>query len=299
MSDSSRVPVFGYGSNNILQIRERVQNPETPSSKGLLLNHHRVFMGHSKRWDGAPASVEAKEGANCRGTIVWLSAEELGRLDGFEGCKTADCGNPDRSKNVYRRELVEVQVWPGKTEEAIELVKACINADIDLCGKTGAATTSDIDNSEGPVTLQAWCYKRNDNPVEYGQPSGPYIAAIMKNLEEYWEKDVEEELGPDLISKADTFVISPAPSPEAISGQWEVVGGADKGGILVRDGQELTSKALDSRLSHGAVVEGLHLAGDRLHYRLVTGSGPQEGWVSLKISSGTLLTKKEGADCVR
>eukprot|EP00933_Yihiella_yeosuensis_P060019 TRINITY_DN6197_c0_g1_i1.p1 TRINITY_DN6197_c0_g1~~TRINITY_DN6197_c0_g1_i1.p1 ORF type:complete len:386 (-),score=80.64 TRINITY_DN6197_c0_g1_i1:103-1260(-) len=76
--------------------------------------------------------------------------------------------------------------------------------------------------------------------------------------------------------------------------QWEVVGGADKGGILVRDGQELTSKALDSRLSHGSVVEELKLAGDRLHYRLVDGSGPQEGWVSVKISGGILLTKKEG-----
>lgn len=74
--------------------------------------------------------------------------------------------------------------------------------------------------------------------------------------------------------------------------QWEVIGGSDKGGILVRKGQDLKSEQLSDRLSTGALVEELKLVGDRLHYKRLTGTGPEEGWVSLKVSGKELLTKK-------
>lgn len=74
--------------------------------------------------------------------------------------------------------------------------------------------------------------------------------------------------------------------------KWEVVGGGDKGGILVREGQDLKSAACDSRLSTGAVVEQLSLAGERLNYKLLTGTGPAEGWVSIKLSGKDLLVPK-------
>jgi len=75
--------------------------------------------------------------------------------------------------------------------------------------------------------------------------------------------------------------------------KWEVVGGADKGGILVRQGQDLKSPATADRLSTGAIVEQLTLAGDRLHYKLVTGTGPDEGWVSIKLTGKDLLVPYE------
>eukprot|EP00440_Ansanella_granifera_P067391 gb/GFBE01073097.1/.p1 GENE.gb/GFBE01073097.1/~~gb/GFBE01073097.1/.p1 ORF type:complete len:388 (+),score=112.55 gb/GFBE01073097.1/:1-1164(+) len=77
--------------------------------------------------------------------------------------------------------------------------------------------------------------------------------------------------------------------------QWEVVGGADKGGILVRKGQDLKSAQCDDRLSTGALVEELKLIGDRLNYKRLTGTGPEEGWVSIKISGKELLVKKESS----
>jgi len=70
--------------------------------------------------------------------------------------------------------------------------------------------------------------------------------------------------------------------------RWEVVGGVDKGGIMVRQGQELQSAQESSRLATGATVEQLALIGERLRYRLVTGTGPQEGWVSLRLSGKDL-----------
>lgn len=72
--------------------------------------------------------------------------------------------------------------------------------------------------------------------------------------------------------------------------QWEVIGGSGTGGILVRQGQELKSPQLEKRLETGSIVEELRLVGERLHYRLLRGAGPPEGWVSLKVSGKVLLS---------
>mmetsp|Transcript_46147 Transcript_46147/g.137940 ORF Transcript_46147/g.137940 Transcript_46147/m.137940 type:complete len:625 (-) Transcript_46147:61-1935(-) len=71
---------------------------------------------------------------------------------------------------------------------------------------------------------------------------------------------------------------------------WDVVGGGDKGGILVRRGQAIGSAAHAERLSTGAVVSELERTeGGRLHYSLESGTGPPEGWVSLKAGEKELL----------
>lgn len=74
--------------------------------------------------------------------------------------------------------------------------------------------------------------------------------------------------------------------------QWEVVGGADKGGIMVREGDGLKSKTLSQRLSTGATVEELEKKGDRIRYKLIDGTGPEEGWVAIKLPDKDLLVPK-------
>lgn len=74
--------------------------------------------------------------------------------------------------------------------------------------------------------------------------------------------------------------------------QWEVIGGAGKGGILVRKGLELTSESLEERLSTGAVIQEISLHGDRLHFRKVSGAGPSEGWISTKLKDKALAIRK-------
>jgi len=79
---------------------------------------------------------------------------------------------------------------------------------------------------------------------------------------------------------------------QAMGGQcWEVVGGADKGGILVRTGQGTTSEQLTERLATGALVEEVELAGERLQYKKLTGSGPESGWVSVSLKDKALLVR--------
>jgi len=64
---------------------------------------------------------------------------------------------------------------------------------------------------------------------------------------------------------------------------WVIVGGADRGGVLVRRDSELGSEKEAERLEHGAIVQELELTGERLHYRLLYGTGPQDGWISTRL----------------
>lgn len=81
---------------------------------------------------------------------------------------------------------------------------------------------------------------------------------------------------------------------------WEIVGGAEKGGIIVRVGAETSTAQESQRLSTGAKVEQLELRGERLNYRLVCGSGPCTGWVSISLKGKNLARKlpQELSKCV-
>lgn len=72
---------------------------------------------------------------------------------------------------------------------------------------------------------------------------------------------------------------------------WEVIGGADKGGIIVRKGPEVSSEAEPERLSTGALVEQQALQGERLRFKRLTGSGPETGWVTLRTKEKELLVR--------
>jgi len=74
---------------------------------------------------------------------------------------------------------------------------------------------------------------------------------------------------------------------------WEVVGGADKGGIIVRAGKSVKSDLVEDRLSTGALVEEVELEGERLSYKLLSGTGPAVGWVSIKLPGKDLLVKTD------
>lgn len=77
---------------------------------------------------------------------------------------------------------------------------------------------------------------------------------------------------------------------------WEVVGGVDKGGILVRSGRELSSPEESSRLSTGALIRQEELVGERLKYTRLSGTGPSTGWVSLKVKDKPMVVKSDQPD---
>jgi len=70
---------------------------------------------------------------------------------------------------------------------------------------------------------------------------------------------------------------------------WRVVGGADKGGIVVRKDVEVKSAEFPNRLAHHALVEQMELVGDRLKYQKLDGSGPEIGWVSIQFKGKPIV----------
>lgn len=63
---------------------------------------------------------------------------------------------------------------------------------------------------------------------------------------------------------------------------YEVISCAELGGALVREGRSLTSKQI-SRLGLGAIVSEEELAGERVRFKKLAGTGPTSGWVSTKL----------------
>eukprot|EP00747_Dinoflagellata_sp_TGD_P106265 gnl/TRDRNA2_/TRDRNA2_169814_c0_seq1.p1 gnl/TRDRNA2_/TRDRNA2_169814_c0~~gnl/TRDRNA2_/TRDRNA2_169814_c0_seq1.p1 ORF type:complete len:418 (-),score=61.00 gnl/TRDRNA2_/TRDRNA2_169814_c0_seq1:48-1301(-) len=71
---------------------------------------------------------------------------------------------------------------------------------------------------------------------------------------------------------------------------WIVIGGDDRGGIVVRSEHRLGSTFL-GRLACGAKVREIETEGERLHYAKVNGLGPDTGWVSLTLRGTDLLRR--------
>jgi len=64
----------------------------------------------------------------------------------------------------------------------------------------------------------------------------------------------------------------------------------------VRRGDSIKAEAEEMRLATGAVVRQLQTIGDRLKYKLVSGTGPATGWVSLRVGSKDLLERKRASE---
>jgi len=79
-----------------------------------------------------------------------------------------------------------------------------------------------------------------------------------------------------------------APAADAQEGVWLVVGGAGKGGIVVRTGAEFWATEL-ARLETGALVREIQREGERILYKKITGKGPDIGWISLAFKGKPLL----------
>lgn len=58
---------------------------------------------------------------------------------------------------------------------------------------------------------------------------------------------------------------------------------------MVRTGRDLKSAEAPERLSTGAKIKELALEGERLNYALESGTGPAEGWISLKLKDKELV----------
>ena len=78
--------VFSYGSNSSVQLRARVKNADLQVHPARVFGWERIFCLQSPGWgNGAVASLARSEEGLVHGAAVYLTPEEVSRLDQFEG----------------------------------------------------------------------------------------------------------------------------------------------------------------------------------------------------------------------
>jgi len=99
---------FAYGSNlNKKQMQERCPDSK-PLFTAVLPNYKLIFVGWSRQWKGAVASIKASRGDRVRGAVYEISEQCLRKLDRFEGYP----------QNYNRLKVIVF----GEDDEAIEAV---------------------------------------------------------------------------------------------------------------------------------------------------------------------------------
>jgi len=99
---------FAYGSNlNKKQMQERCPDSK-PLFTAVLPNYKLIFVGWSRQWKGAVASIKASRGDRVRGAVYEVSEQCLRKLDRFEGYP----------QNYNRLKVIVF----GEDDEAIEAI---------------------------------------------------------------------------------------------------------------------------------------------------------------------------------
>jgi len=79
------VVYFAYGSNlHVPQMESRCPDCAV-LQPAVLMDWRLAFRGHSTRWGGGSATIEAAPGAQVAGLLYRLSRADVRKLDGFEG----------------------------------------------------------------------------------------------------------------------------------------------------------------------------------------------------------------------
>mmetsp|Transcript_43641 Transcript_43641/g.125984 ORF Transcript_43641/g.125984 Transcript_43641/m.125984 type:complete len:1289 (+) Transcript_43641:228-4094(+) len=233
---------------------------------------------------------QEKDGQHVEESKAEVSEECLleRRLEYSEGseisiveCIAATAKPPREEHNVHLKVGTTVKV----TQNAAEHVATEVGGSelpLDSAGEDAQPPAKKREAADKPLSCkhQASEPSSQDSPAKEG--------GILTSKQE------AEEVEPDKTDAAQDCKPEEPDSPAWVAGGtlWEVVGGADRGGILVREGLELSSEKEDERLATGSFVWELELLDERLHYQLIVGEGPSSGWVSTRLYHKELLVAR-------
>lgn len=150
---------FSYGSNNLEQIKDRLNNDNIKGYKAYLNDYYLTFGGSSIKWGGAVASIlYSKDNSITYGTVYILTDREIRMLDKYE--KT-DSNNPlseSEKINLYRRIKINVNI--------------------------------SFDNDNEFEEKECYVYIKNSTKF-YSLPSDKYINACINNISQFWEDKIK------------------------------------------------------------------------------------------------------------
>jgi gamma-glutamylcyclotransferase (GGCT)/AIG2-like uncharacterized protein YtfP len=170
---------FAFGSNmDTAQMQRRCPSAEVVA-KATLPDHRFAFAGYSHGWGGAVATVIPCPRATVPGIVYRLTAEDLGRLDQFEGApfvygRSAQCVRLEGGR--LRKALVYMHLNPGARPAAPSA--AYMQAIRGACARFGISFTHVANAMED--TMQSISDYIENNPPAQG-PDRVFVYGSLKH----------------------------------------------------------------------------------------------------------------------
>ena len=252
------IAVFGFCSNNVNQLRTRVNAPELVGLPAVVESYERCFGGPNSSWSvggrlgGADAKVSTASlrgcpGAHVYGQIVLLTAEQLALLDTYESVAarvyehtlvTATAHSDGLVSSpfpaiAYARVDHSQYVSGGPTEAYLCAIKRNLQE-----GFPTDDVTVTIKDGAGAVRADEW---RHPGFRALALPAFLYEVGVRKSLP--WEMPVTIT---ETVEKLESIGIAPTTPPatiwaeiEAVNARLEAAGKKQLGGDVVAIGQRL------------------------------------------------------------
>jgi len=181
-------------------------------------------------------------------------------------------------KNVAEEEAPQEEETAAKKEEAAKQKRqeeAAAQKEQEAAANKKKQQEEEKKEEEEAANKKAGAEKKAASPKK--------SARAQKAARRARQKELVEKLTPSLDDNR-----------EGDGCMWIVVGGGDKGGILVRKGESFESKPYPVRLATGSRIEEMEVEGNRLHYKRIRGDGPDFGWVNIALNEKALVEPEEG-----
>ena len=150
---------FSYGSNNLEQIKDRLNNDNIIGYKAYLNDYYLTFGGSSLKWAGAVASIlYSKDNSITYGTVYLLTDRELRMLDKYEKTDSNNPSSVNEKINLYRRIRINVNI--------------------------------SFNNDDLFEEKECYVYIKNSTKF-YCLPSDKYIMACINNMSQFWEDKIK------------------------------------------------------------------------------------------------------------
>ena len=101
--------LFSYGSNNTTQLKQRTGSFTLNPISGYIQDYVRIFAGDSKIRNGGIASIYPLPGKRVYGSLIYLTNQELKKLDKYE--------------NGYERVVMKINVSNKKTIDSYVYIR--------------------------------------------------------------------------------------------------------------------------------------------------------------------------------
>jgi len=171
--------------------------------------------------------------------------------------------------------------------EAETIAEANLEANMEIAGPAEVAAE---ELKEEPKQEQKEGEDQAEGKVEAFNERAEAAGNVAKEIKEEPKQEPKEHTEKEQ-TKISLAKSEPASSTTSTGpAEYLVVGGGEKGGIMVRKGKRTSSKELP-RLMLGARIQEIERCGDRIHFEKTDGQGPKTGWVSAAVNGKNLLER--------